>query len=82
VMYIGVLGEAIIKRSLEYVLFRAGVNYTELEPNLRFSRRGGLVYAQNWSRGGLPLPLEPDTKFVYGNSILEPFGVAVYPEPE
>jgi beta-galactosidase len=80
IMYIGVWGDGIIKRSLEYALFRAGVDVAELEPNLRYSRRGGLVYAQNWSRGGLPLPLEPETEFVYGNSILEPFGVAVYPE--
>jgi beta-galactosidase len=80
IMYIGVWGDGIIKRSLEYALFRAGVDVAELEPNLRYSRRGGQIYAQNWSRGGLPLPLEPDTEFVYGSSILEPFGVAVYPE--
>ncbi|MFN3265219.1 MAG: beta-galactosidase [Deinococcales bacterium] len=80
VMYIGVWGEALIKRSLEYALFRTGVNYTELEPNLRLTRRGGQVYAQNWSHGGLPLPLEPETEFAYGSSILEPFGVAVYSE--
>jgi beta-galactosidase len=81
VMYVGALGESLVKRSLEYALFRAGVNCSELEPHLRYSRRGGLVYAQNWSRGGLPLPLEPDSQFIYGDSILEPFGVAVYPEP-
>ena len=77
-MYIGVWGEKIIKRCLEYALFRAGISHQELEPGLRLTRRGGLVYAQNWTRGGISLPLDPDTEFVYGDSLIEPYGVTVY----
>ncbi len=78
IMYIGVWGEKIVKRCLEYALFRAGIGHQELESGLRLTRRGGLVYAQNWTRGGISLPVDPDTEFVYGDSLIEPYGVTVY----
>jgi beta-galactosidase len=78
IMYIGVWGETILRRCLEYALFRAGIKHQELETGLRLTKRGGLVYAQNWTRGGISLPLEPDTEFIFGDSLIPPYGVTVY----
>ncbi len=80
IIYIGVWGERILGRTLEYALFRAGITHQDLEHGLRLTKRGGLVYAQNWTRGGIALPLDPDTEFLIGDSLIEPYGVAVYKE--
>ncbi len=81
VMYAGIWGEGIIKRALEYVLARANIHFQELEHGLRLTRRGGLVYAQNWTRGGIAFELPEGAQMVIGHALLEPYGVSVYREP-
>lgn len=82
VMYAGFWSERLLEKLLEHACFRSGIATLSLEKGLRFSRRGGLVYAQNWSRGGIPLDLPENTEFVLGSSLLEPHGVSIYREPK
>ena len=79
--YIGAWGESLVTALLEYLAPKAGLKLEKLPKGLRLSRRGGLVYAQNWSRGGLVVPVPDGAEFVYGNQLLEPAGVAVYRVP-
>jgi beta-galactosidase len=76
--YVGAWDEGLIASTLMHILGIAGVKYTVLEPGLRISKRGGFVYAQNWSRGGMPAPAPEGTTFVIGEALLEPAGVAVW----
>jgi beta-galactosidase len=78
VTYNGVWSEGLLKRLLPLLLGKAGVAHEELPHGVRVSRRGGLVYAQNWTRGGVALELPEGTQFVLGHSLLEPYGVTVY----
>jgi beta-galactosidase len=78
VMYAGFWSERLIERIFEHACIRTGIRTLNLEKGLRISRRGGLVYAQNWSRGGIPLSVPEDTEFVIGSSLLQPHGVSVY----
>jgi beta-galactosidase len=82
VTYNGVWSEGLLKRLLPLLLGKAGVAHEELPHGVRLSRRGGLVYAQNWTRGGVALELPEGTQFVLGHSLLEPYGVTVYRETD
>jgi beta-galactosidase len=80
VMYAGFWSERLLEKILDHACSRVGIKTFNLEKGLRLTRRGGLVYAQNWSRGGIPLDLPEDTEFVFGSSLLQPHGVSVYHE--
>jgi beta-galactosidase len=80
VTYNGVWGDGLLRRLLGNLLSRANVPHDELPHGVRLTRRGGLTYAQNWTRGGVALELPESTKLVIGNSLLEPYGVTVYQE--
>jgi beta-galactosidase len=80
--YVGAWDEGLITNTLMHVLGLAGIKYTILEPGLRLSRRGGFVYAQNWSRGGMPAPAPEGATFVIGDALLEPAGVAVWQDEQ
>jgi beta-galactosidase len=82
VMYAGFWSERLLEKILEHACYRTGIPTLNLEKGLRFTRRGGLVYAQNWSRGGIPLDLPEDTEFVLGSSLLQPHGVSIYREKQ
>jgi beta-galactosidase len=78
--YLGAWGEGLVRAALEFVLRRGNVYFRVLEPGLRVSRRGGLVFAQNWSHGGMPAPAPDNAEFLIGSPLLEAGGVAVYRE--
>ena len=80
VMYAGFWSERLLEKILEHACYRTDIPTLNLEKGLRFTRRGGLIYAQNWSRGGIPLDLPEDTEFIFGSSLLQPYGVSVYRE--
>jgi beta-galactosidase len=82
VMYAGFWAERLLEKTLQYVCARVGIATLNLEKGLRYSRRGGLVYAQNWSKGGIPLDLPEETEFLLGSSLLAPHGVSIYREPK
>jgi beta-galactosidase len=82
VMYAGFWAERLLEKTLEHVCARVGIATLNLEKGLRYSRRGGLVYAQNWSKGGIPLDLPEETEFLLGSSLLAPHGVSIYREPK
>jgi beta-galactosidase len=82
VMYAGFWSERLLEKILEHACHRTGIATLSLEKGLRFTRRGGLVYAQNWSGGGIPLDLPEDTEFVLGSSLLQPHGVSIYREKQ
>jgi beta-galactosidase len=78
--YVGAWGDGLVRNALEFTLRKAGVPHGILEPGLRISRRGGLVYAQNWSHGGMPAPVPDGAEIVIGSPLLESAGVVVYRE--
>ncbi len=78
--YVGAWGDGLVRNALEFVLRKAGVPHGILEPGLRISRRGGLVYAQNWSHGGMPAPVPDGAEIIVGSPLLEAAGVVVYRE--
>ncbi len=80
VTYNGVWSEGLLKRLLPHLLGRAGVPNDELPHGVRLTRRGGLTYAQNWTRGGVALELPEQAQILIGYSLLEPYGVTVYRE--
>jgi beta-galactosidase len=78
VTYNGVWSEGLLKRLLPILLTRAGVAHDDLPHGVRMTRRGDLVYMQNWTRGGVALELPEGVEMLIGNSLLEPYGVTVY----
>jgi beta-galactosidase len=82
VTYNGVWSEGLLRRLLPLLLSKAGVHHDLLPYGVRLTRRGGLTYAQNWTRGGVALELPETAQLVIGNSLLEPYGVTVYRLPQ
>jgi beta-galactosidase len=77
---VGLWQEQLLAKVLARTLFSVGIAAYDLEEGLRLSRRGGLVYAQNWSRGGLIAPVPTDGEFVLGGPLLGAADVAVWKE--
>jgi hypothetical protein len=82
VIAVGAWGEGVVRATLEHALRGAGVPFEALPEGVRVSRRAGLSYVQNWSRGAQTEVVADRGEPIVGSPLLGPAGVSVFPDPD